>query len=281
MNVNLLPQTPVIKEWLQHAAGILDSIGITSARLDAEIILAHSLRKPRTYLHAHGEDTLQAREYEVAEARLQLRIDRVPIAYIIGHKDFYGRQFQVTTATLIPRPESEVMIELLGEIITRSTQHTYKTVVDVGTGSGCLGITVKLEHPELSVTLLDISNYALQIARLNATKLKAQVDIIRSDLLKQYVLPSDIILANLPYVDTSWDVSPETRHEPSLALFADKNGRGLIEKLIVQAATEQPLHGLLLLEADPWQHSAIIEFAMSYRYHHIESRDYIIALTKD
>lgn len=281
MSANSLPQTPAINGWLRAAAAEMSALGIDSARLDAEIILAHTLRKPRTFLHAHGDEPLSLREYEVANARLQLRLDRVPIAYIIGHKEFYGRSFRVTTATLIPRPESEVMIELLDELLKQPGSLAYKTLVDVGTGSGCLGITAKLEHPDLSVTLLDVSNYALKIAEQNAKSLSADVTILRSDLLKQYVLQADIILANLPYVDASWEVSPETRHEPSLALFADKNGRDLIEKLIPQAASHQPAHGLLLIEADPWQHSALISVAGDYGYSHLQTREYIIALMKD
>lgn len=281
MSANLPLQTPVISEWLRGATSEILAIGVESARLDAEIILAHTLRKPRTFLHAHGDEVLSLREYEVANARLQLRLDRVPIAYIIGHKDFYGRSFRVSTATLIPRPESEVMIEVLGQLLNQPHAPDYKTLVDIGTGSGCLGITAKLEHPNLSVTLTDISNYALKIAEQNATFLSADVAILRSDLLKQYVLQPDIILANLPYVDESWEVSPETLHEPSLALFADKNGRDIIEKLIPQAASQQLTHSLLLLEADPWQHSALISFAGDYGYSHLQTHDYIIVLTKD
>lgn len=281
MSANSPLQTPAISEWLSGATSEIHAIGVDSARLDAEIILAHTLRKPRTFLHAHGDEALSLREYEVANARLQLRLDRVPIAYIIGHKDFYGRSFRVSTATLIPRPESEVMIEVLGELLNQPHAPGYKTLIDIGTGSGCLGITAKLEHPDLSVTLTDISNYALKVAEQNAKSLSADVTILRSDLLKQYALQPDIILANLPYVDESWEVSPETRHEPSLALFADKNGRDIIEKLVPQAASQQLAHGLLLLEADPWQHSALISLAGDYGYSHLQTRDYIIVLTKD
>ncbi len=280
MNVNWLLQTPAIRDWLRGASTSLAAIGIPSARLDAEIILAHTIHKPRTYLHAHENDLLSHRERDVADARLELRLDRVPIAYIIGHKEFYGRPFRVTTATLIPRPESEIMIDVLKDLFAKPNAPTYATLVDIGSGSGCLGITAKLEYPELSVTLLDISNHALQIAAFNAKKLHADVDLIQSNLLVQYPLPSDIILANLPYVDSSWELSPEIRHEPALALFAERNGRDLIEKLIIQASNEQPPRGLLLLEADPWQHSNIIAFAKRYSYHHIETRDYIIALSK-
>src|SRR5690606_32815971 len=89
--------------------------GIPSARLDAELSLTHTLRKSRTYVHAHGDDSIESRYIDILDTRLGLRADRVPLAYIIGHKEFYGRNFRVTPATLVPRPESETMIDLLKE----------------------------------------------------------------------------------------------------------------------------------------------------------------------
>jgi release factor glutamine methyltransferase len=208
MSESLLPKTPAIKSWLQRAARELRSAGISSAKLDAEIILAHTLRRPRTYLHAHDDELLTSRQLEIADARLRLRLDRTPVAYIIGHKEFYGRKFRVTPATLIPRPESEIIIELLKEILPTNLpllREIPKRLVDVGTGTGCLGITAKLEFPELDVALLDISRHALNIAELNAKKLQAEVTIERSDLLSQYPLQADVIIANLPYVDPEWE----------------------------------------------------------------------------
>lgn len=271
---------PTIKSWLDNSAKQLSDIGIASARLDVELILAHTVRKSRTYLHAHENDSLSSREYEVANARLELRLDRVPIAYIIGHKEFYGRRFKVSTATLIPRPESENMIELLKDTLYKLNNKKYKTLVDIGTGSGCIGITAKLEIPELSVTLSDIDNGALYVANYNADKYQVDIDIIKSDLLQRYPINPDIILANLPYVDRSWDLSPETRHEPKIALFANNNGRDLIEKLIYQSTVRQLNDSLLFLEADPWQHTSIINFAHKHGYAHLETRDYIIAFSK-
>ena len=130
----------IINDWLRTSVDLLNTKGIPSARLDAELLLSHTLRKNRTWLHAHGDEALDVRAQEIANARLDLRLDRVPIAYIIGHKEFYGRRFAVTTSTLIPRPESEAMIELLQTIPMKPRSK----LVDVGTGSGCLGITAKL-----------------------------------------------------------------------------------------------------------------------------------------
>jgi release factor glutamine methyltransferase len=274
---------PLIKEWLEQAAVRLVGAGIGTAKLDAEIILAHTLRKPRTYIHAHGEDQLSSREYEIAEARLDLRADRTPIAYIIGHKEFYGRPFKVTPATLIPRPETEDMITVLNEIIPDTKAllpQANRQLVDVGTGSGILGITAKLEHPELHVTLIDVSRHALNVAAQNAKSLGADVHILQSDLLPQYVLLADIILANLPYVDPSWERSPETNQEPPEALFAQDSGLQLIKKLIDQTSDKLRLGGCLLLEADPRQHSAIIAFARKRGFSKRAIRGFIVSLQK-
>lgn len=268
-----------IRDWLQTATVQLQQAGIPSPRLDAAIILAHTVRRSRTYLHAHDDETLTPQQYEIAQARLSLRLDRTPIAYIVGHKEFYGRRFQVTTATLIPRPESEVIIELLAEHeAIQPLLPTTKRLVDVGTGSGCLGITAKCEFPDIDVTLVDISNHALRIAKQNALRLQADAQTIKSDLLGAYPFRADYILANLPYVDPDWERSPETAYEPSLALFADNNGLALIDKLLEQAPDHLTAHGIILIEADPRQHAAIIASGKRQGLDHHATRDFIVCL---
>lgn len=270
-----------IDNWIKDAAAQLDAAGIASARLDAEIILAHTIRKPRTYLHAHGSEPLPGHRHEIADARLHLRLDFVPVAYIIGHKEFYGRSFKVTTATLIPRPESETMIDMLKALFPNpSLLPSAPNLVDVGTGSGCLGITAKCELPQLDVTLVDISRHALTVARQNATALNVDVHIHQGDLLHGYASPVDIILANLPYVDRSWVVSRETHAEPDVALYADQQGLALINQLIVQAGQLLSPGGHLFLEADPRQHAAIIRRAKQYGLAHRQTAGFIVALQK-
>lgn len=276
MNANLPPKT-LVSDWLDEATRQLKDAGSSSARLDAEIILAHTFLKNRTFLHAHPDFPLDSHRREIADARLRLRCERTPIAYIVGHKEFYGRLFRVTPATLIPRPESEDMITLLKEIAHQDELQ----IVDVGTGSGCLGITAKLELPQSRVTLLDISQHALTVARKNAAKLSADVATLRSDLLESYSPQADIILANLPYVDPSWQRSPETDHEPALALFAEDKGLHLIKKLVTQSPSRLNSGGYLLLEADPCQHNEIIKTASQYGFSHHTTRNFIICLQKD
>jgi len=282
MNENSLPQPLAINDWLTDATHQLVMAGIPSARLDSELILAHTLRKNRSYLHAHPEDLMSAREIEIASARLSLRLDRVPVAYIIGHKEFYGQQFYVTTATLIPRPESEMLIELLNKVAPRNTSLLPQQLrlVDVGTGSGALGITAKLLYPELDVTLVDISRHALNIAEKNATALDVEVTILQSNLLAGYPFAADIIIANLPYVDPEWERSPETDHEPSEALFAGNHGKALIYELLIQTRDKLVNGGSLILEADPEQHADIITEAKKYGLTLVETLDYGVLLKK-
>lgn len=265
-----------ISDWLKVATKSLKNIGISSARLDAELILANTLRKNRTYLHTHLDEKIDPRRLDIANARLDLRLDRVPIAYILGYKEFYGRRFTVSPSVLIPRPESEDLISLFLELT--ASEITEKTLIDVGTGSGCLGITAKLERNNLSVILSDVSKPALKIAKKNADALKADVTIQQQSLLNGQIRPVDYIFANLPYVDKDWDVSPELKYEPDIALFAEGEGLKLILELISQAPRCLTSNGLLFIEADPCQHNRIINIAIKNGFKEEKRLNYILAL---
>ncbi|MBR3204254.1 HemK family protein methyltransferase [Candidatus Saccharibacteria bacterium] len=202
--------------------------------------------------------------------------DFYPGAYKKGKIDFYGREFFVSSDVLIPRPETEQMVDfvlsLFGKqilpgvkpreprIIVRGSGKS--RILDVGTGSGCVGISVKLEIPEAEVILSDISKKALDVARRNAGKMGADVEFLKSDLLKGVEGDFEVILANLPYVDRNWEwlSNPESRglkFEPETALFAENGGLELIFRLITEARGRAKF---LILEADPCQHEEIIEF---------------------
>ncbi len=272
-----------ISDWLRSATNELADDMLPSPRLDAEIILAHTIRHPRTFLHAHPEDELSLRDADIANARIELRKDRVPVAYIIGHKEFYGRRFTVTPAVLIPRPESEQLITMLKSLLPTSAALpgiVDLKLVDIGTGSGCLGITAKLELPELSVALVDSSRHALQIAEKNARSLGASVEPYVSDLLGDYPYSPDIVIANLPYVDRSWEQSPELVNEPAEALYADDNGLSIIKRCIEQVAARTKTDSLLLLEADPRQLDDIAAFAKIAGFKELARDDFAIGLKR-
>ena len=266
----------IVSEWLKTATKSLKTANIPSARLDAELILANTLRKNRTYLHAHLDEEIDPRRFDIANARLDLRLDRVPIAYILGYKEFYGRRFTVSPSVLIPRPESEDLISLFLELT--ASEIAEKVLIDVGTGSGCLGITAKLERSNLSVILSDISKPALNIAEKNANALNADVHIQQQSLLNGQLKPVDYIFANLPYVDKNWDVSPELQYEPDIALFAEDEGLKLILQLISQAPRCLTPEGLLFIEADPQQHNRIIDEAVKNGFVKERALNYILVL---
>ncbi len=178
------------------------------------------------------------------------RTQRQPIAYLTGRRDFYGRSFLVNEQVLVPRPESEVILAILDEL---AQDHHLRTVLDVGTGSGCLAISVKLTHPDLAVSACDISESALPVARLNATRLLPsgqQIKFYQSDLLSDLPVGSrfDLIVANLPYLSPGQDdLSPELAYEPAIALYADDDGLSLIKQLITTAPDSLTPGGYLLL----------------------------------
>lgn len=277
MNENSQQKPTTIKDWVISATASLAGAGIGSAKLDAELIISHTLNMSRTYIHMYGDEEIDPRWLEIADARLQLRLERVPLAYIVGHKEFYGRSFLVSPSVLIPRSESEALINLLRKYFPDNLKKP--KLVDVGTGSGCLGITAKLEFPQLDVTLLDIDRHALNIARRNAERLEADVSIAESDLLSDYPAPADIVIANLPYVDPSWQRSSETDHEPSVALFAKDGGLNLIKKLISQMQTHAKQGSLLLIEADTRQHNDIVQTATDSSFQHLESEGLALAFS--
>lgn len=271
-----MQEKSTISFWLKNAAKSLKDAGIPSARLDAELILANTLRKNRTYLHAHLDEEIDPRRVDIANARLDLRLDRVPMAYILGYKEFYGRKFIVSPAVLVPRPESEDMISLFLDATAGEIEQ--KVLIDVGTGSGCLGITAALERTNISVILSDISKDALRIAEKNADEHRARVKIQQQSLLNGQLEPVDYIFANLPYVDKDWEVSPELQYEPKIALFTEDGGLKLILELIQQAPRCLTPNGQLFIEADPTQHERIIQAAAKQNFKLVTIQRYIIVL---
>ncbi len=294
-----------IEQIIKDSGRLFSSVGIASARLDAEVLLAYVLNKPKSWLIAHGDEVIEEKRISQMKALVERRLQREPIAYIIGAKEFYGRDFSVTLDVLTPRPETEDLIDLClkyskktvnmqnlylekGEPFSDRKKTSYR-IIDVGTGSGCVGITLKLEMPEATVVLTDISTAALAVARKNAKKLDADVIINEGNLLDEYneaqdsksKIYFDFIVANLPYVDKSWEVSPETVFEPQLALFAEDGGLVLIKKLISQSQYLLKPGGFLALEADPEQHHSISEYAQENGFRQIDSKGYAIAFELD
>lgn len=258
-----------IADFLAISTKTLSKAGIASVRLDSELILAHVLRRSREWLLAHDAVTLTQPQQQQARQLLLQRTRRQPIAYLTGRRDFYGHSFLVNEQVLVPRPESEVILAMLDELM--QANHP-RMVLDVGTGSGCLAISIKLAHPDLAVSACDISESALLVARRNAARLLPsgrQIKFYQSDLLSDLPVGSqfDLIVANLPYLSPGQDgLSPELAYEPATALYADDDGLSLIKQLVATAPDRLTPGGYLLLEMDTDQTETVASYATGYRY---------------
>ena len=265
-----------IQRWLIDATARLVEAGISSPRLDALILLSDELEQGKAQILAHDDESLTQEQFDNLEMKLQRRSAREPMAYIRGRQEFYGRDFTVTPDVLIPRPETETLIELL-----ETLDVDQPTLADIGTGAGAIAITAKLEHPTWHIIATDVSEGALEVARNNATKLKADVTFVHGSLLHALAGPVDIIAANLPYVDRAWErFSPETDYEPALALFAGNSGLQLIYDLLDQAPDFLNDSGYILLEADPEQHDSIVSYAKTKSLQHVSTEGYIVVLSR-
>ena len=257
-----------VKQWLR-----------TAKHPDADLIMLgvlsrHVLNRDKTYLVSHEQDELSSAEFEQANAWLKRRKNGEPLAYILGYKEFYGHDFVVTPDVLIPRPETEMIIDLVKEL-------NPKEIVEIGTGSGCIAISLALELPETHIEAVDISEAALKVAETNRRAFGLNPDRLelhKSNLLADISTPvADVVVANLPYVDRDWDWLDRNvlDFEPSLALYADDAGLALVNKLIVQFAETQ-IAKHLVLEADPSQHQKIINFAKKQGLKYLEERDFVL-----
>lgn len=252
-----------ISEWLSVTSQKIN-------RLDAELILTHFLGvEDRSYLVSHDTDQLD--NTSTINAQVERRANGEPLAYILGYREFYGRRFIVTPDALIPRPETE-------DIITLTKELQPQKILDIGTGSGCIAVTLALELPNTQVSAIDISNEALRIAQKNTAHHHAKISFYHSNLLEEFQPePGTLIIANLPYVDKNWDwlEHQSLDYEPSLALYAEHDGLELIFRLIDML----PEQCSLILEADPCQHEAIIAYAEKAGLHYEKTRRFILYFT--
>lgn len=214
-----------------------------------------------------------------------------PKAYQDGFQNFYDRDFIVTPDVLIPRPETE---QLIDEVLTLAGKPFLKgikpiapkipdnaVVLDVGTGSGCIAITIKKELPNMTVYASDISEKALDVAKKNAVTHGAHISFIISHLLENVNFTPDIIVANLPYVNPDWDFLDKEAlgYEPSIALYAEDSGLKLIKELITESSKRKIHH--LILEADPIQHQEITDFAKTNGYKNTKINGFILVFKYD
>jgi release factor glutamine methyltransferase len=230
--------------------------------LDVQVLLASLIDQPKSWVLAHPEYALSVQiQAEFFEALARLCTGE-PLPYVLGQWEFYGRRFKVSSRVMIPRPETEQLIELGLDFIDSQTHPLF--VADVGTGSGCVAITLAAERPSLRLVGTDRSKAALRIAEENAALhgVTGQIDWVQADLLGSMLARFDLVLANLPYVPTSrlGQISV-AKHEPTMALDGGELGLDLIKALIVLLPDYLADHGMALLEIDESHGPAVVAFA--------------------
>lgn len=255
-------------EYLADAQQQLKQAGISSARLDVLILLEDSLHKDRAWLLAHPEYVITNEQAGKLQSKLARRAAHVPLSYIRGHSEFYGRRFKLNRHVLEPRPESETMIELLKNLKLPEQP----SIADVGTGSGALGITAALEIHGVQVDLYDISASALAVAKHNTHLHELHLHCRKMNLLARPLRPYDIILANLPYVPTNWKINKAAMAEPKIAIFGGPDGLGVYRKLFAQLERFSWKPRYVLTEALPPQHEklALVVAEHGFRPHQTE-----------
>jgi release factor glutamine methyltransferase len=269
-----------IKDWIISSSKQLDDSGIATARLDALVLLEDDVNKDRAWILAHPEFELNKKTISRLSKKIARRVTHEPLAYIRGKSEFYGREFKVTPATLQPRPETETMVELLASNLGKELTDNGGVIVDIGTGSGCLAITAKLEFPKTTVYATEINNDALKIAKENAKKLKADVTFFLGNLLQPISAlgPSPsalIILANLPYVPDSHTINKAAMQEPKVAIFGGTDGLYLYRELFKQMGDLKSKPKYIFTESLPFQHEKLSSIAKTCGYRQKNEKDFI------
>jgi len=225
-------------------ASDIDSPGNSSL-----LLLGQVLNQPKSWILAHGEYELSLEEQNNLNEKMDHLLGGFPLPYILGHWDFFGRTFEITPDVLIPRPETELMVQKAIESIQT---HTHPKIADVGTGSGAIAVSLGAAFPSANIIAVDISRAALRVAKKNADKYtKSQIYFIQSNLLAPVWLKFNLICANLPYIPSQMLKHLKVyKHEPQVALDGGENGLEMINLLLHQAQNRLAHTGIILLEIE-------------------------------
>lgn len=270
---NSLPHA--IHEILQSAQQQLIAAGLTdSPRLDAELLLCHALNVSRTYLFTWPEQTLNTEQLKKFPPLLTQRLQGHPIAHILGEREFWGLSLIVTQNTLIPRPDTETLVEAA---LTRLPNKSKKeiTVLDLGTGSGAIALALKSERPDIDITAVDYSQHALEIAKQNAQKHQLNIQFLHSDWFSALNTSNklfDCIVSNPPYIE---DKDPhltqgDVRFEPLSALTSGKEGLDDIQIIVQHAPLHLKPQGWLLIEHGYHQAKAVAKIFRANHFINIQ-----------
>lgn len=263
-----------IDRWLAEAERQLSKAGISTGRLDALVLLEDCLGKDRARLLAWPELELTREQQKVLDGQVKTRTTHEPLAYIRHKSEFYGREIYIDHRVLEPRPESETIIEFL-KILNLPPG---ATIVDVGTGSGMLAITAKLELPQAEVIAIDIDQNCLDVAKKNAKTYRTDIEFIKGDLIKPLTtreFGNLVLLCNLPYVPDHFQINPAAMREPRVAIFGGADGLDLYRQLFKQinSLATKPIY--MLTESLPPQHVTLTQIAATARYTQSQRHDFV------
>ena len=253
---------------------------IENPRLNAELLLAHSLGKKRIELYLDFERALSEEELVPIRELLRRRAQGEPLQHLVGTVEFIGREFVCDKRALVPRPETEELVEFLKSAI----RNPQSAILDVGTGSGVIVISLALIFPEARLTAVDVSDDALALAKENSARfgLGERIQFVKGDLLSDLPGQFDAIVANLPYVGLADrnTLAREVLHDPEVALFGGEKGDELVRKLIENAPASLLPNGLLALEIGLGQAEALRALLEAKNYHDIESKNDYSGITR-
>jgi release factor glutamine methyltransferase len=273
-----------VLEVLQSTTAYFKKRDIESPRLNAEHLLAHTLQRRRIELYLEFERPLAETELAPLRELVRRRGQGEPLQHLLGTVEFAGRVFLCDKRALVPRPETEELVERIIQSTinsegVREQGHQPLTILDIGTGSGVIALTLAAQFPEAEVDAVDISDDALALARENAARLDLQgrVRFVKGNLLTEVEGAFDLIVANLPYVATGDrpSLSREVLHDPAIAVFAGERGDELLRELICAARDRLRPGGMLALEVGIGQAENLASLLAEKNYHDIASiRDY-------
>ena len=258
----------VIRETIRETHRTLEAAGIPDARLEAEVMAMTVMRMTRQNIFAEQEAEVPANVAQELAGIVEQRLEHIPLAYILGFREFYGINVVVTPDVLIPRPETEGIVEHTLFMALMGMETRELTIADVGTGSGAIAVNLAIHLPAARIYAVDISEPALDVAAYNirAHAVHDRVRLGHGDLLEPLPEPVDLIVANLPYVPTEriGTLQAEVQQEPQLALDGGADGLDLVRRLMAQAPDKLNSPGIILLELDPEQFPAAEAIALHH-----------------
>jgi release factor glutamine methyltransferase len=263
---------PTIAGQLAHAA----ALGLD--RLDAHLLLGHILQRERTWLMAHDDDVLDAKLLQRFDTLARRRAAGEPVAYLIGEKEFYGLTLHVTPAVLVPRPDTETLVDWALELMA---DPSVREVLDLGTGSGAIALALKHRRPAAIVTASDASEAALAVAGVNARRLGLDVEMVAGDWWKAMTGRSfDLVVSNPPYIAEGDAHLSALHHEPELALTSGHDGLDAIRTLVAGAPAHLRHGAWLLFEHGHDQGAAVAELLRGTGFCDIHHRSDLAGLDR-